>query len=82
VCFKICLVGYLVLIGGGFLAAVWAHRNLWFLGPGLALVLSPLVASRRFGGWDRGWVRCLAAAPGLGMILLLVLIGWQLLRWR
>ncbi|MFN0125754.1 MAG: hypothetical protein ACKV19_26895, partial [Verrucomicrobiales bacterium] len=71
-----------VAVGLGFLVAVWAHRNLWFLGPGVALVLSPLVASRRFGGWDRWWVRWLAATPGLGMVALLALIGWQLVRWR
>jgi len=69
-----------VVVGIGFLAAVWAHRNLWFLGPGVALVLSPLVASRRFGGWERWWIRAAASIPGLCLLTLLALIAWQLVR--
>lgn len=69
-----------VAVGLVFLVAVGMHRNLWFLGPGVALVLSPLVASRRFGGWERWWVRGLAAVPGLCLLLLLLLIGYQLAR--
>jgi cellulose synthase/poly-beta-1,6-N-acetylglucosamine synthase-like glycosyltransferase len=36
------------VVGSGFLMAMWVHKNLWFLGPGLALVLSPVVA------WSKG----------------------------
>jgi cellulose synthase/poly-beta-1,6-N-acetylglucosamine synthase-like glycosyltransferase len=71
-----------VVIGAGFLVATWLHRNLWFLGPGIALILSPLVASRRFGGFERWWIRTLTAVPGLCIMALLALIGWQLIRWR
>jgi len=35
------------------------------------------------GPWPgRAAMRWLAAAPGLGMVTLLALIGWQLVRWR
>jgi len=70
-----------VVVGIGFLVAVWAHRNLWFLGPGVALVLSPLVASRRFGGWERWWIRGASSIPGLCLLALLALIAWQLV-WQ
>ena len=69
-----------VVVGLGFLAAVWAQRNLWFLGPGVALVLSPLVASWRLGGWERRWIRAVASIPGLCLLALLALIAWQLVR--
>lgn len=71
-----------VAVGVGFLSAMWAHRNLWFLGPGMALLLSPVVAWRRGRAYEQGWVRVLAALPALSMAGLLVLIGWQLARWR
>ena len=45
--------GLEIVVGVGFLAAVWVHRNLWFLGPGTALLLSPVVARL---GWERWWV--------------------------
>jgi len=63
-----------ILIGAGFLTAVWIHRNLWFLGPGLALILSPLVAHPRIGGWDRWWVRLEAGPAGCAGVFL---GGWR-----
>ncbi len=67
------------LAGAGFLWAVLAHRNLWFLGPGAALLLSPFVAGL---GWKHPAMRALSWVPFLAAAALLGAIGWQLARGR
>ena len=66
-------------LGIGFAAALIAWRNLWFGGPTIALMLSPVV---RLIGFQNRIVRTLAAVPWLLVLALFVLIGWQLLHAR
>ena len=67
------------LLGAGFAAALIEWRNLWFAGPAIALMLSPIVRS---AGFQNRLVRILVALPFLLMLSLFVLIGWQLLHAR
>ena len=57
---------------------MWVNRDLWFIAPGVALLLSPVVTR---WGWERWWVRC-HVVPAAAMLALLGLIGWQLITCR
>lgn len=65
-----------LLTGARFLWAMIVHQNLWFLGPGVALLLSPVVANF---GWENRVVRALAWVPLLAAVALLAFIGWQVI---
>jgi hypothetical protein len=62
-------------MGAGFLWISWAQKNLWFIPPGMSLLLSPFV---RLVGWANPIIRALAAIPLFVIVILFALIGWQL----